>query len=199
MGHREDLLEGAKRCLLQKGFVRTTARDIVKESGTNLASIGYHYGSKDALLVQAYVSLIEGVGESGNDRGWGAGDVDTAPLGSLERFQKVWANVIRSLPESRAIWLLSFELVLQGDRVPEVRRMLGEAQRDGRSGLTALFTGIPEDELDDETVETEGRFYVTVLNGLMMQWLFDPDSATGADQLTEGLRRMIAGIGRDDS
>ncbi|MFJ4516376.1 TetR/AcrR family transcriptional regulator [Streptomyces sp. NPDC088816] len=197
MGHREDLLEGAKRCLLRKGFVRTTARDIVKESGTNLASIGYHYGSKDALLVQAYVSLIEGVGESG-DRGWGAGDVDTAPLGSLERFQEVWANVIRSLPESRAIWLLSFELVLQGDRVPEVRRMLGEAQRDGRSGLAALFTGIPEDELDDETVETEGRFYVTLLNGLMTQWLFDPDSATEADQLTEGLRRMIAGI-RPDS
>ena len=64
MGHREDLLEGAKRCLLEKGFVRTTARDIVKESGTNLASIGYHYGSKDALLVQAYVSLIEGLGET---------------------------------------------------------------------------------------------------------------------------------------
>lgn len=62
MGHREDLLEGAKRCLLEKGFLRTTARDIVKESGTNLASIGYHYGSKDALLVQAYVSLIEGAG-----------------------------------------------------------------------------------------------------------------------------------------
>jgi len=53
MGHKEDLLEGAQRCLLAKGFVRTTARDIVAESGTNLASIGYHYGSKDALLVQA--------------------------------------------------------------------------------------------------------------------------------------------------
>lgn len=59
MGHREDLLEGAKRCLLAKGFARTTARDIVKESGTNLASIGYHYGSKDALLAQAYIALVE--------------------------------------------------------------------------------------------------------------------------------------------
>ena len=33
MGHKEDLLEGAKRCLLAKGFARTTARDIVAESG----------------------------------------------------------------------------------------------------------------------------------------------------------------------
>ncbi|MFE7211829.1 TetR/AcrR family transcriptional regulator [Streptomyces sp. NPDC001698] len=196
MGHREDLLEGAKRCLLQKGFVRTTARDIVKESGTNLGSIGYHYGSKDALLVQAYVSLIEGVGET-SGVGWGAGGAVTAPPGSLERFQKVWANIIRSLPDSRGIWLLSFELVLQGDRIPEVRRMLGEAQQEGRSGLVSLFTGIPENELDKEALETEGRFYQTLLNGLMLQWLFDPDSATDADQLTEGLRRVIAGTGRE--
>ncbi|MFI1166780.1 TetR/AcrR family transcriptional regulator [Streptomyces sp. NPDC020801] len=191
MGHREDLLEGAKRCLLDKGFLRTTARDIVKESGTNLASIGYHYGSKDALLVQAYVSLIEGVGET-MDPGWGGGDETTAPPGSLERFQEVWANVIRSVPESRAIWLLSFELIFQSDRIPQVRRLLGEAQEEGRSGLLSMFTGVPEGELGKERVDTEGRFYQTLLNGLMVQWLFDPDSATDADQLTEGLRRVIA-------
>lgn len=63
MGHREDLLEGAKKCLVEKGFVRTTARDIVKASGANLASIGYHYGSKDALLTQAFTELMEEWGE----------------------------------------------------------------------------------------------------------------------------------------
>ncbi|MET7477380.1 TetR/AcrR family transcriptional regulator [Streptomyces sp. NPDC005648] len=192
MGHREDLLEGAKRCLLEKGFLRTTARDIVKESGTNLASIGYHYGSKDALLVAAYVSLIEGVGDS-FDPGWGAGGEVTAPPGSLERFQEVWASIIRSVPETRAIWLLSFELIIQGERLPEVRKLLAEAQEQGRSGIVPMFNGVPEDELDKETVDTEGRFYQTLLNGLMVQWLFDPDTATGADQLTEGLRRVIAG------
>ncbi|WP_306188230.1 MULTISPECIES: TetR/AcrR family transcriptional regulator [unclassified Streptomyces] len=197
MGHREDLLEGAKRCLLEKGFLRTTARDVVKASGTNLASIGYHYGSKDALLAQAYVSLIEGVGETmASGPGWGAGGETTAPSGSLERFRDVWASVIRSVPESRAIWLLSFELIFQGDRMPEVRRLLGEAQQEGRSGLVSMFTGVPERELDKETVDTEGRFYQTLLNGLMVQWLFDPDSATDADRLTEGLRRVIAGAER---
>ncbi|MCI3273303.1 TetR/AcrR family transcriptional regulator [Streptomyces cylindrosporus] len=193
MGHREDLLEGAKRCLLEKGFVRTTARDIVKESGTNLASIGYHYGSKDALLVQAYVSLIEGLGDS-FDPGWGAGDV-SAPAGSLERFQEVWASIIRSLPESRAVWMLSLEIIVNGERLQEVRKLLAEAQEQGRSGIVPMFNGVPEDELDKETVDTEGRFYQTLLNGLMVQWLFDPDSATTAEQLTEGLRRVIGGVG----
>ncbi|MEU5100326.1 TetR/AcrR family transcriptional regulator [Streptomyces sp. NPDC020996] len=195
MGHREDLLEGAKRCLLDKGFLRTTARDIVKESGTNLASIGYHYGSKDALLVAAYVSLIEEMGDR-FDPGWGAGGTTTAPPGSLERFREVWGNVIRTLPESRPIWLLTFELILQGDRLPEVRKLLVEAQEQGRSGIVPLFTGVPEDELDPETVDTEGRFYQTLLQGLMVQWLFDPGSATDADRLTEGLRRVIEGAGK---
>ncbi|MFJ8201207.1 TetR/AcrR family transcriptional regulator [Streptomyces sp. NPDC096152] len=192
MGHREDLLDGAKRCLLAKGFVRTTARDIVKESGTNLASIGYHYGSKDALLVQAYVSLIEEMGDRfATGPGWGAGGTNQAPPGSLERFQEVWGNIIRSLPESRAVWLISFELILQGDRVPEVRKLLIEAQEEGRSGLIPLFSGVPEADLDRGTIDTEGRFYQTLLQGLMVQWLFDPGSATDADQLTEGLRRVI--------
>ncbi|MER6572147.1 TetR/AcrR family transcriptional regulator [Streptomyces sp. NPDC001093] len=191
MGHREDLLEGAKRCLMEKGFLRTTARDIVKESGTNLASIGYHYGSKDALLVQAYIALIEGVGESFDPD---LGGTVTQPPGSLERFQEVWTSIIRTVPESRAIWLLSFELMFQGDdRIAEVRKLLAEAQKTGRSGLVSLFSGIPEADLDEESAETEGRFYMTLLNGLMVQWLFDPDTATTAEQLTEGLRRIVGG------
>ena len=190
MGHREDLLEGAKRCLLEKGFARTTARDIVKESGTNLASIGYHYGSKAELLVQAYISLIEGVGERFDP---GLGGEVTQPPGSLERFREVWENVIRTVPESRAIWLLSFELMFQDDRLAEVRKLLAEAQKEGRAGLVSMFSGVPEADLDKETVDTEGRLYQTLLNGLMVQWLFDPDSATSAEQLTEGLRRTIAG------
>ncbi|MEW2293971.1 TetR/AcrR family transcriptional regulator [Streptomyces sp. NPDC006743] len=192
MGHREDLLDGAKRCLLEKGFVRTTARDIVKESGTNLASIGYHYGSKDALLVKAYVSLIEDMGDSFGPA-WPEGGAARTPAGSLERFQEVWESIIRSVPASRPIWLLSLELVLRGDRLPEVRKLLAQAQEEGRSGMLPLFTDIPETDLDKETVDTEGRLYQTLLQGLMVQWLFDPGTATRADQLTEGLRRVVAG------
>ncbi|GAA3117242.1 TetR/AcrR family transcriptional regulator [Streptomyces rectiviolaceus] len=188
MGHREDLLEGAKRCLLEKGFVRTTARDIVKESGTNLASIGYHYGSKDALLVEAFVALVEKAGGGFDDT---PGGESATKDGSLERFEEVWQNVLRTFPQSRSIWMLTFEVITQGERLAGVRELLVKAQREGRSGLTAVFTGIEESVIPDDVVETEGRFYTTLLNGLMVQWLFDPDSATSAEQLTEGMRRVM--------
>ena len=62
MGHREDLLVGAVRCLREKGYAHTTARDIVAASGTNLASIGYHYGSTKALLNAAVITAMEDFG-----------------------------------------------------------------------------------------------------------------------------------------
>ncbi|GAA5003457.1 hypothetical protein GCM10025734_40840 [Kitasatospora paranensis] len=62
MGNREDLLAGAKRCLYEKGYGRTTARDIASAAGVSLAAIGYHYGSKEALLTQA---TIQALGEWG--------------------------------------------------------------------------------------------------------------------------------------
>ena len=60
MGNREDLIAGAKRCLIEKGYAHTTARDIAAASGVSLAAIGYHFGSKDALMNQA---VYESVGE----------------------------------------------------------------------------------------------------------------------------------------
>ncbi|QEV20414.1 TetR/AcrR family transcriptional regulator [Streptomyces alboniger] len=186
MGHREDLLEGAKRCLLEKGFARTTARDIVKESGTNLGSIGYHYGSKDALLAQAYIALIEPLGDTFESSLAGGSPGE----GGLERFQEIWGNIIRSVPEARPIWMMTLEVITQGERLAGIRELLIEAQKQGRSGITALFTGIEENEIPADVLESEGRLYTTLLNGLMMQWLFDPASATTAEQLTEGLRRV---------
>jgi AcrR family transcriptional regulator len=190
MGHREELLEGAKRCLLAKGFARTTARDIVKESGTNLASIGYHYGSKDALLALAYVSLVEGMGDA--FEGDGTALSDTEP-GSLERFQGVWSNIIGTMRDPGSIWHLSMEALAMGDQMPEVRDHLALAQREAARGLVPMLMGGREEDVTDETADTLGMFYVTLMTGLIAQWTFDPKTAPGAEQLAEGLRQVIAG------
>ncbi|MDX2679128.1 TetR/AcrR family transcriptional regulator [Streptomyces sp. NY05-11A] len=189
MGHREDLLEGAKRCLLAKGFARTTARDIVKESGTNLASIGYHYGSKDALLAQAYVTLVEGMAEAFD----GVAGIGTEP-GSLERFQEVWANIIETMRGPGSLWRLSVEIVAMRDQLPELADHLAKAQREGSRGIVPLFIGGREEDVEEATVDTLGAFYTTLMMGLMAQWTFDPKSAPEADQLTEGLRQVIQGV-----
>ncbi|GGY87192.1 TetR/AcrR family transcriptional regulator [Streptomyces poonensis] len=191
MGHREDLLEGAKRCLLEKGFARTTARDIVKASGTNLASIGYHYGSKDALLAQAYVAMVGELSQSFDGEGEGAPELTSEP-GTVERFHEVWSNVIATMKEPDPQWRLSMEMLVMGDQLPEVRDHLALAQREGDRGLVTMFMGGREEDVPEETVDTLGRFYTTLLIGLIAQWTFDSKSAPDADALTEGLRQVLA-------
>ncbi|MFD9479188.1 MULTISPECIES: TetR/AcrR family transcriptional regulator [Streptomyces] len=189
MGHREDLLEGAKKCLAEKGFVRTTARDIVSASGTNLASIGYHYGSKDALLTQAFIGLMEE---------WGAVFQDglAGEDGSLERFRALWEGVLAQHEKSGPVWAASLEVALGRDQRPELRAMLAASQAEGRRGLISMLTGTPEDQLDERDVRTLGGFYQALLNGLMIQWLFDPESAATAEEFTEGMRRAAEAMTR---
>lgn len=184
MGHREDLLEGAKKCLVEKGFVRTTARDIVKASGANLASIGYHYGSKDALLTQAFIAVIEEWGDKFTAGVTGEG-------GSLERFRSVWDGVHAGHEESGPVWAASMEIALTRDGLPELRALLAASQGEGRKGLVSMFTGVPEEELGEEDLRTSGAFYQALLNGFMLQWLFDPASAATPAELTEGMRRAV--------
>ncbi|GAA2323356.1 TetR/AcrR family transcriptional regulator [Streptomyces kunmingensis] len=187
MGHREDLLEGAKRCLLEKGFVRTTARDIVRESGTNLASIGYHYGSKDTLLAQAYVALAENAAEE-----WGEPQELPGADGSLERFGAVMAGITDSLGKPGSIWHLSIELVTMGDKLPAVREHLAAAQREAGRGFIGMIMGGAEPPADDPSVDTLGKFFSVLVLGLIAQHTFDAEFSPSAEELTEGLRRLLA-------
>ncbi|MFE7075039.1 TetR/AcrR family transcriptional regulator [Streptomyces sp. NPDC057620] len=194
MGHREDLLEGAKRCLLEKGFARTTARDIVKESGTNLASIGYHYGSKDTLLAEAYISIVEGVSDDFDGAEERQRAADSEP-GSLERFHEVWKNVIATMRTPGSPWRLSMEIVAMGDKLPGVRAHLAKAQREGARGIIPMLMGGLEEDVSEGDVDTLGKFYMTLMMGLIAQWTFDPGTATDADELTAGLRKVVEAAG----
>ncbi|MDF3293309.1 TetR/AcrR family transcriptional regulator [Streptomyces silvisoli] len=196
MGHREDLLEGAKRCLREKGYARITARDIVAASGTNLASIGYHYGSKEALLNAALMQTVEEWGEELRTALAAEIAPDTTPV---ERFVAIWTRMIDSLGEQRPVWAASFESFTQIDRLPEVRAFLTEGLRQARSGMAALFLGVDESTLGEKESHTVGSFYYALLNGVMVQWMIDPESAPSAYDLAEALRTISARMGGEQA
>lgn len=47
---KEQILDVAERLFADRGFHATALRDITSEAGVNLASVNYHFGSKEALL-----------------------------------------------------------------------------------------------------------------------------------------------------
>ncbi|MGB3271932.1 MAG: TetR/AcrR family transcriptional regulator [Xanthobacteraceae bacterium] len=53
---RLSILSAAERLYADRGFSEVTLRDIVAAAGVNLAAVNYHFGSKDELIAELYVS-----------------------------------------------------------------------------------------------------------------------------------------------
>ena len=185
MGNREALLAGAKRCLIEKGYARTTARDIAAASGVSLAAIGYHFGSKDALMNQA---IYEFVGEWGDEvqRALGAeGAPDAEPL---KRFESVMGRTIESFGgPARGMWAAQLELMGPLQQNQELRTFLASVQRVAAGGLAELFLGIDPAQ-DPEAARTAGSVLHALFIGIIVKWFMDPKQALSAHELTEGLR-----------
>ncbi|WP_221353567.1 TetR/AcrR family transcriptional regulator [Streptomyces beigongshangae] len=186
MGHREDLLAGAKRCLYQKGYARTTARDIVEASGANLASIGYHYGTKEALLNAAIIEALE---EWAQELKGALADVADLPDDPVERFESVWTRVIELFERHRPVWSAQFDAISQLDHVPRVRTFFVEAQQQAKKGLVDLLWRGGAPPAGTETAV--GQFYHALLSGVMMQWVVDPEHAPTGRSLAEALRAVM--------
>ncbi|GAA4203886.1 TetR/AcrR family transcriptional regulator [Microbispora amethystogenes] len=190
MGNREDLLAGARRCLMEKGYSGTTARDIATAAGTSLASIGYHFRSTKALLNAALVEAMEE---------WGQEIEQTLAAGPAlggtpaQRFEATWTRIIESFARLRPLWAIQFELIAQMDRLPELREAFAAANRQAKLGLAALFENL-DPVADARKAMAVGAFYQALLGGMAAQWLVDPDEAPSAADLAEALRTITPGL-----
>ncbi|ACU68978.1 transcriptional regulator, TetR family [Catenulispora acidiphila DSM 44928] len=186
MSNRDDLLAGAKKCLLEKGYSRTTARDIAQASGVSLAAIGYHFGSKDALMNEAMFQAIGEWGDHLEEAFAKAGP----NLSVQERFARVFDDVSATFDENQALWMASFELIIEIDRIPGARDMFRKAIPEARTGLANLILGIPEEDVDKDMEMGAGAVLYSLMAGLLIQRFADTgQTPTGAD-LARGLRQL---------
>ncbi|MFE6968592.1 TetR/AcrR family transcriptional regulator [Isoptericola sp. NPDC057653] len=176
-GNREALLAAARDCLRDRGYARTTARDIATGAGVSLAAIGYHFGSKEALLDAALVEAL---------RDWGEGleAIGAEDLGGTpgERFRAVWGRVVASAAEDRSLWAVQFELLADAARDPERAASLGGANEQARAALAELF-GVPAEH---------GTLLQMLLLGAVSHLLLDPADVVGADDLLAQAAALVA-------
>ena len=185
LGNREKLLWAALACLRDKGYARTTARDLVAASGTNLASIGYHFGSKEALLNEAIAESF---------RAWSA-EVERATFdgeagNSRERLELSLATMIDRFEEIRPFLLSFVEAFPQAARSPELRERMAAAYEDvRRSGADMVLRAVEADgeTMSREHAETLSSVLTAVVDGLILQWLLDPDGVPSSRDVMKAL------------
>ena len=184
MGNREDLLAGALACLKTKGWAATTVRDIAAAAGVNHAAIGYHFGSREALLIEAFTQAMD---EWGTETEAAVRAASAAGAGPREQYEAFWRQVIASYAANRWLWLATIEAAVQAEHSPKVRELLADSLRQGRAGLAAGLLGVAEDALDGPAERALGSVQLALMSGMLVQWLIDPGQAPTERDITDGL------------
>ncbi|HXP98541.1 MAG TPA: TetR/AcrR family transcriptional regulator [Solirubrobacteraceae bacterium] len=141
--HRTRLLKAARILLREREYANITARDLVAASNTNLGSIGYHFGSKEALLNEAIGLALEDWAEAiGN----AIRSEDRAGLPAL--MASSLRVVLDEYDSIRPYYLAFIEALARSARSPKLREQLAahyNRQRDRVAGWIAeSLTGTVE-------------------------------------------------------
>jgi AcrR family transcriptional regulator len=179
--NRSKLIEGTLRCLEELPAERITARAIAEASGANLASIAYHFGSKDNLVTEAVIA--------GLDR-WleeiAAGLGDLASLDPAERYRRA-AELVEAGRERHSGLVANFVGALaRAQHDPQIRATHAEGFRRARTNVAALL-GLGDDETGDDAAGLVlAQFY-----GLLFQVLLDSDLAIEGERLQRAQVRLL--------
>lgn len=184
MSQREDLLAAAKKLLVDKGYHRTTARDIANASGSHLASIGYHYGSKDALMTAAAL-------EAQNE--WGDA-IDTAMAAegahAADRLSIAVDRLTASMAAQREVLVASVQTYAQAAYDDDIRSTLTTATAEARRNLAAGVLGTEPQNVDDDTARGLGSVVHALMAGLSLQAFLDPATLPTGAQVAAAMRAI---------
>ncbi len=183
-------MEAAIACLQEKGFARTTARDLVAASGTNLASIGYHFGSKEHLLnvavAEAFQRWLKPLVALADEPG---------PATPLERLQRSLAGVIDTLEENRSLVAACLEAWAQMSRSEDLRAEMAASYDDFHRVIAATtldaFAEIGSANVDADAL---AALIIALFDGLLVQWQLDPERAPSAERLTSAAQGALAAL-----
>ena len=178
--NRSELIEGTLRCLERLPPERVTARAIAEESGANLASIGYHFGSKDELVTEAVIA--------GLDRWLAeiARRLDELEARAPEdRFRAAFAIVADGHRRHEGLARTFLGAMAKASHDERVRELLTEGFRRTRGEVAAVL-GLGADAAGRDAA----GLVLALFNGLLFQSLVDPGLAIEGRRMTRAQARL---------
>ena len=162
--NRANLIEGTLRCLDKVPPEQITARMIAAESRANLASITYHFESKDNLLTEA---VIEGL-----DR-WldelGARLSDLSAVEPADRYRVAGEAIETTRERHTHLAHLFFGAIAKAQHDQRVRDLLAAGFARTRPNVAALL-GLGADQAGEDAA----GLVLSLFYGLLLQTLLDP-------------------------
>jgi AcrR family transcriptional regulator len=166
---KQEILDSAVVAFGQKGFYKATLADVASAAGITAAGLLHHFKTKEALLVE----LLEQRDLLG---------LQEATGGELPRGQELLQHLVDTMARNmtRPVTTQMYAVLsVEGatDAHPARSWFLDRYQRLRALIATAIFDGARDGDFEAPAdVEATARAIVAVMDGLQIQWLYEPDS-----------------------
>ncbi len=186
--HRTRLLQAARTLLREREYGNISARDLVAASDTNLGSIGYHFGSKEALLNEAIGLALEDWAQAIGDaiRVEAGGGLPALMAGSMRA-------VLDEHESMRPYYLAFIEALARSARSPQLREHLAAHYRRQRDRVAGwILEALGEGTLERDDARHLASLLLATADGMLIQSFVDPDDAPGSRELARATGRAFA-------
>ena len=180
---RQAILEAARTTLARDGFEGITTRRIAEAAGVNIATLHYHFGTKEALLAETVRFALAAVA----DRTFGAMQGATTLAEALESgFHAFW-SMVRDQPGT-----IRLELTVRGFRDETARSIAAEVHGSLVASIEGLFFRLmPSDTFAPRIpLARIARFTVSTMDGILLAYYATRDE-TGALEEFVMLRNQV--------
>jgi AcrR family transcriptional regulator len=176
--HRTRLLEAAGRLLRERDYGNITARDLVDASDTNLGSIGYHFGSKEALLNEAIGLALEEWAET-----IGRAIEADASSGLLPWMMSSLGVVLDQYDAIRPYYRAFIEALARSARAPALRRQLAEHYERQRERIAAWIVEAVGEALEPSQARHIASLMLGTADGMLIQSFIDAEQVPSSREL----------------
>jgi len=143
---RTAILAAAERLYAERGFSDVTMRDIVAAANVNLAAVNYHFGSKDELIAELFVTRSIALNRerlrelrAAEDKGGGTADI-------CDILRALVGPTLRDClgPENARTTAARFMIRASIEAVPPIRRIKNREIDHLRKFAAAMARALPE-------------------------------------------------------
>tara|TARA_R110000850_G_scaffold277144_3_gene424160 strand:+ start:128137 stop:128760 length:624 start_codon:yes stop_codon:yes gene_type:complete len=169
---RQDLIQAAINCIAKVGYGDVTVQTICHAAGVSRGLIGHYFKGKDELLLEAVRQVTA---ELGNATKLAAQDAGDSPLAKLHALIDASFSPPGFTAEKVAVWTA---LASNAHWSPDLALLYKELWRDYRHAVAHLVERAAQASTHKVNPERVALTFSTLIEGLWIGWLADPESVT---------------------
>jgi TetR/AcrR family transcriptional regulator, transcriptional repressor of aconitase len=189
---RDDIINAAFHCFVEKGIGNTTMQDIFKASELSAGAVYNYFNSKEDIIAAASIKSLERniliFSEAGNQSG-------ENPINNI---MDVFLPMIKQEASQKAI---GFDLGLYSEstRNPKIAEIVKESSNTLITYLTRIVKQMQENGKYSKTLDARilAQLFIGIFYGVIVSKVIDPD--LDIDALTDLIRRVVNTKFEDDS